>query len=92
MKLATVEVLAAALRPELEKNSSVEGSGGLALALGGAIGGGAQGGVAGVLKSCGKATEKTNFGGGWWWSAVRFEERRRKFRSSEALSTRWSSG
>ena len=49
-KLATVEVLAAALRPELEKNSSVEGSGGLALALGGAIGGGAQGGAAGVLK------------------------------------------
>ena len=49
-KLATVEVLAAALRPELEKSSSVEGSGGLALALGGAIGGGAQGGAAGVLK------------------------------------------
>jgi hypothetical protein len=66
-------MLAAALWPELEKSGSGKGSGGLALALGGAIGGWAQGGVAGVLNSRGKATRRTNFGGGWWWSAVRFE-------------------
>jgi len=76
----------------LEKSGSGKGSGGLALALGGAIGGWAHGGAAGVLTSRGKATRRMNFGGGWWWSAVRSEERRRKFRPSEALSTRWSSG
>jgi hypothetical protein len=70
-------ILAAALWPELEKSGSGKGSGGLALALGGAIGGWAQGGVAGVLTSRGKATRRTNFGGGWWWSAVRFKGRKR---------------
>ena len=84
--------LAVEVRPASKEKGSVVAYGGLELVLGSAIGGGAQGGAAGVLKSRGKATERTKFGGGWWWSAVRFEERRRKFRPSEALSTRWSGG
>jgi hypothetical protein len=76
----------------VEGNGSGWSYGRVERVFGGAIGGGAQGGVAGVLKSRGKATEKTNFGGGWWWSAVRFKERKRKLRPSEALSTRRNSG
>ena len=87
-----MKCLAVVLRPASKENGSVVAYGGLELALGSAIGGGAQGGAAGVLKVLGRATGEVNFGGGWWWSAVRFEERRRKFRSSEALSARWSSG
>ena len=63
MKLATVEVLAAALRPELEKNGSGWSYGRVELALGGAIDGGAQGGAAGVLRRLGKGVGTANFGG-----------------------------
>jgi hypothetical protein len=61
-KLATVELLAAALRLELEKNRSGWSYGGVELALGGAIDGGAQGGAAGVLMRLGKGVGEAKSG------------------------------
>ena len=63
MKLATVEVLAAALRPELEKNGLGWSYGRVELVLGGAIDGGAQGGAAGVLRRLGKGVGTMNLEG-----------------------------
>jgi hypothetical protein len=57
-KLATVELLAAALRPELEKNRSGWSYSGVELALGGAI----DGGAAGVLRRLGKGVGEAKSG------------------------------
>ena len=64
--LATVELDHGGTRSDLEKNGSVEGSGGLELALGGAIGGLVRGGAAGALEWLGKGARKAN-----WRSAAR---------------------
>ena len=64
--LATVELDHGGARSDLEKNGLVEGSGGLELALGGAIGGLVRGGAAGALEWLGKEARKAN-----WRSAAR---------------------
>ena len=69
-------MLAAALWPELERNGSVAAYGGLELALGGAIGDGAQRGAAGVLKWLGKGAMRTNLGGAESSSASGFKEQK----------------
>ena len=64
--LATVELDHGGTRSDLEKNGLVEGSGGLELALGGAIGGLVRGGATGALEWLGKGARNAN-----WRSAAR---------------------
>jgi hypothetical protein len=70
------EALTAVLRPELERNGSVEGAGRLELALGGAIGGLVQGGAAGALEWLGKGAGKANSGSAGSSSASGFKGKR----------------
>ena len=56
--------MAVEVRPASKEKGSVVAYGELELVLRSAIGGGAQGGAAGVLKGLGRATGEVNFGGG----------------------------
>jgi hypothetical protein len=69
-------------------NSSGWNYGRIERVFGGAIGGGVQGGVAGVLRWLGTATSEANWRGAGSSSAMRFKEKKRMSRPTEALSTR----
>ena len=84
--LAAVKRLAVEVRPASKEKGSVVAYGELELVLRSAIGGGAQGGAAGVLKRLGKATGEANLRGAGSSSASGFKKKKRGLWPLGALS------